>query len=201
MFEHLHKDPADEKEFILLLKQGDENAYRALILQFRSRLMGVAYGITLDKEESMDIVQEVFLRVFKSIHAFRGEARLATWLYRITVNQCLSWRRKWKRKYRWHKPDHDGKDMDSFPEPVENGNHPEALYQNQEHHRLLVDSLNRLPEEARAVFVLKEWEGMSYEEISKVLKIKKGTVSSRLFYVRQRLKEALYKYLNEGETK
>jgi len=192
-----NKDIEDEKRLVFRLKQGHEGAFRELIRQYQTRLQGIAYGITLDREESSDIVQEVFLKVYQNIHTFREEARLSTWLYRITVNQCLNWLRRWKRKFKWHHIAHGNDDADTFGGFA---NYPEALYQGKECQTIFWKILNRLPEEARAVFVLKEWEGLSYEEIAGALHIKKGTVSSRLFYTRQRLKEALQKYLDEGES-
>ena len=195
-----HKGVEDEKKLVSRLKQGNEGAFRDLIRQYQPGLLGIAYGITLDREESLDIVQDVFLKVYTNIHSFRGDARLSTWLYRITINQCLNWKRRWRRKFKWHHAGFETEGADSFPEFAADDDYPETLYQQKECQTILWKTVNRLPEEARAVFVLKEWEGLSYEAIAKVLRIKKGTVSSRLFYARQRLKEALKKYLDEGES-
>ena len=190
---------ADETRLIAGLKQGNEYAFRRFIRQYQAGIFGIAYGITLDREESLDIVQEVFFKVFQSIHTFRGESRLSTWLYRITINQCMNWKRKWRRKLRWRQPADEENSIDALSETATDGSHPEALYQEKEHRKIIFDALNGLPEGTRAVFVLKEWEGLSYEEISEALKIKKGTVSSRLFNARQQLKKALRKYLDERE--
>ena len=91
-----------EKQLVLSLKEGQEEAFRTLIRRYQGKLFGIAYGITLDREESLDIVQDVFLKVYRSIHKFKGESSLSTWLYRITVNTCLNWQRRWKRRLRWH---------------------------------------------------------------------------------------------------
>ena len=92
----------DEERLISFLKEGHEEAFRVLVRRYQKKLFGIAYGITLEREESLEIVQEVFLKVHQKIHSFRGEASLSTWLHRITVNLCLNWQRRWKRRLKWH---------------------------------------------------------------------------------------------------
>ncbi|MBW1896199.1 MAG: sigma-70 family RNA polymerase sigma factor [Deltaproteobacteria bacterium] len=182
------------------MKEGQEEAFRVLIRRYQGKLFSIAYGITLDREESLDIVQDVFLKVYRSIHKFRGESTLSTWLYRITVNTCLNWQRRWKRRFGWHHRPLERDEAGERPELRTDDHHPEKLYEQKELERSMWDNLRTLPEEARAVFVLKEVEGLSYDEIAETLSIKKGTVSSRLFYVRKKLREALGEYL-EGEER
>ena len=180
-----------------MLKQGQEEGFRLLIQHYQASLLRIAYGITLDREESLDLVQEVFLKVYKNIRTFREASRLSTWLHRITVNQCLNWRRRWKRRFRWH---HESIDEEGLPDHPALGTRdydPEILYQNREMRETLWAALKELPEEVRAVFALRELDGLSYDEIAKVLKIKKGTVSSRLFHARKRLREGLKPYLKQ----
>jgi len=192
-------DSLDEGRLVSLLKQGYEEAFRILLKRYEKKVFGIAYGITLDREESLEIVQEVFLKVYQKINSFREEAGLSTWIHRITVNQCLNWQRRWKRRFRWHHQPLEREGAGDYPESGTDEHCPETLIQKKELGKMLQEKLRELPEEARAVFVLKEVEGLSYHEISRVLNIKKGTVSSRLFYARQRLKESLKKYLDEEE--
>ncbi|MCP4664759.1 MAG: sigma-70 family RNA polymerase sigma factor [Deltaproteobacteria bacterium] len=180
-----------------LLKQGHEEAFRVLVRRYQKKLFGIAYGITLDREESLEIVQEVFLKVFQKIHSFRGESSLSTWLHRITVNHCLNWQRRWKRRLKWRHQPLEREDGADYPELGSDEESPHSLYQGKEVERIFKEKLSGLPEEARTVFVLKELEGLSYDEIAKTLKIKRGTVSSRLFYARKRLKESLSNYMDE----
>ena len=181
----------DEKDLVDRLQKGQEAAYRMLVRQFQNQLFHIAYGITLDAEESREIVQEVFIKVCSSIHSFREDARLYTWLRRITVNQGLNWRRKWKRRFRWHHQSLEKEGISAMVETRTNDVNPETLYENEELKKDLRTALNSLPQDARTVFILKELEGMSYEEIARILKLKKGTVSSRIFYARQKLKSIL----------
>jgi len=194
----MNEDIWDDKGLVSLLKQGKEEGFRLLVRHYQARLLKIAFGITLDKEESLDIIQEVFLKVYKNIGAFREESRLSTWLHRMTVNQCLNWRRRWKRRFRWRHESIDVKGLADHPVLGTRDYDPEVLYQDREIRETLWTALGELPEEARAVFALRELEGLSYDEIAKVLNIKKGTVSSRLYHARKRLRQGLKPYLEQG---
>jgi len=91
----------DEPDLVKRLKKGQPWAFNILVARYQSRLLKIAYGITLDREDSLEIVQDVFISAFKNIQTFRQEASLATWLRKITINQCLNWKRKWKRRFKW----------------------------------------------------------------------------------------------------
>lgn len=182
----------DEKDLIGRLKKGQEAAYQILVRQYQDKLFYIAYGITLDSEESREIVQEVFIKVFRRIHSFRGDSKLFTWLRRITVNESLNWQRKLKRRFKWHHHSLEKADTYDIVEDRSDMDDPEALYEKKELKKDLEEGLRSLPEDARTVFILKELEGLSYEEIARILKIQKGTVSSRLFYARQRLRGILF---------
>ena len=198
MSNKVNKELWDEKRLISCLKQGQEEAFRVLIRRYQGKLFSIAFGITLDREESRDIVQDVFLKVYRKIHDFRDEAKLSTWLYRITVNACLNWQRRWKRRFRWHHQPLEKDEAGHSRELKADDVYPGELYEQKEFENRMWEQLKALPQDARAVFVLKEMEGLSYDEIAQALNIKKGTVSSRLFYVRKKLGEALRDYL-EGE--
>jgi RNA polymerase sigma-70 factor (ECF subfamily) len=178
-----------EDELIERLRKGQEEAYRVLVREYHSRLYSLACGITLDREESQDIVQNVFLKVCSNIKGFRGKSSLFTWLRRITVNESLNWRRTARRRFRWkHQPLEAGGIEGGLDLESEDAG-PEAMYQKKELEKSLNNGLNSLSEEARTIFILRELEGLSYEEIAAQLNLRKGTVSSRLFYARQKLKE------------
>jgi RNA polymerase sigma-70 factor (ECF subfamily) len=195
-----NSDFSDERRLVSGLKKGQEEAFRFLIRRYEKKLFSIAYGITLDREESLDIVQEVFLKVYQKIHTFREEARLSTWLHRITVNLCLNWQRSWKRRFRWHHQPLERDDAGDHRELGTNDDHPQTLFERKECGKILWEGLRALSEEARAVFVLKEVEGLSYDDIAEILKIKRGTVSSRLFYARKALRASLEPYLEEGKN-
>lgn len=152
----------------------------------------------MDAEESQDIVQEVFLQVYRSIADFRGDASLITWLQHITVNRCLNWKRRWARRFKWMHISTDDPDAPPDVEPESDLPSPEARVSNAQTRQQIDSALRKLPEQARTIFVLRELEGLSYEEIADATGIKLGTVRSRLFHARKRLKELLLPFV-EGE--
>ena len=181
----------DEQILVAQLRQGDKEAFAVLVTTFQKRLLKVAYGITLDSEESREIVQDVFTTVFRKIHSFRQASSLYTWLRKMTVNQCLNWKRRWKRRFRWH---HD-------PITVENDSRlsqentqmetPETLMQQKQLKENIMDAVKDLPETTRTVFVLFALEELSYAEIADFLHIRKGTVASRLYHARKKVAHTL----------
>lgn len=190
----------DEAKLVSGLKEKNEGAYRELVRRYQAKLFRIAYGITLDREESTDIVQDVFLKVYQHIHTFKGDSKFYFWLKRITVNICLNWHRRWKRRFRSrHQPLEKGEGENGVELGTESYS-PETLYREKELEKILHEGLKTVPEGARTVFILKELEGLSYEEIAAILKINKGTVSSRIFYARQKLKRSISNLLKQGET-
>jgi len=180
-----------DDELILRLQRGDEWAFQLLVRRFRKKIFSIAFGITLDAEESQDIVQEVFLQAYRSIVNFRGDSSLATWLHRITVNRCLNWKRRWARRFKWMHVSMDDVDEHPVAELESDLPTPEDRVANLQIREQIDNALKMLPDQARTVFVLRELEGLSYEEIAAVTGVKLGTVRSRLFHARKRLKEIL----------
>ena len=174
----------DEQDLVERLQKGQQWAFNILVNTYQNRLLKVAYGITLDREDSMEIVQDVFISVFKNIRTFRQESSLATWLRKITINHCLNWKRKWKRRFKW---DHKSIDSENSKNLFKENNNPEMLYREKQSEKNIMTAIKKLPEKIRLVFVLNVLEGLSYEEISETLNIRKGTVSSRLHFARKNL--------------
>lgn len=181
----------EEKALIERLRQGQQWACDTLVTNFQERLLKIAYGITLDHEESREIVQDAFVSAIENISGFRGDSGLSTWLRKITINHCLNWKRKWKRRFRWHhtslEPDTEFLTFDGAGQ----GETPENLLREKQEEQRLAAAVKALPEKIRLVFVLNTVEGMSYQEISEALAIKEGTVSSRLYRARQMIMDAL----------
>lgn len=188
-----------DEELILRLQRGDEWAFQLLVRRFRKKIFSIAFGITLDAEESQDIVQEVFLQVYRRIGSFRGDATLSTWLHRITVNHCLNWKRRWARRFKWLHVTADSADDGSEKEPESQLPSPESHVAGAQTRQQIDNALKMLPDQARTIFVLREIEGLSYEAIADAVGIKLGTVRSRLFHARRRLKEILKPMMEEEQ--
>ncbi len=199
MSKTIHNRIVHDEELILRLQRGDEWAFQLLVRRFRKKIFSIAFGITLDAEESQDIMQEVFLQVYRTIGNFRGDASLATWLHRITVNRSLNWKRRWARRFKWLHVSADSSDGQPAAEPESDLPSPEIRLANVQTRRQIDNALKMLPDQARTVFVLRELEGLSYEEIADVVGIKLGTVRSRLFHARKRLREILQPLVKEEE--
>lgn len=177
----------DEQDLVERLKKGQQWAFDRLVNHYQSRLLKIAYGITFDHEDSLEVVQDVFVSVFKNIHTFRQDSSLATWLRKITINHCLNWKRKWKRRFKWnHTSLESTYDKNIISETRKNDN-PEMLFAEKQFEENLMKAIKTLPEKLRVVFLLNVIEGLSYDEISQTLNIKKGTVSSRLYAAREKL--------------
>ncbi len=194
------EDLSNEKKLVALLKEGNEDAFGVLVRRYEKRLFKIAFGMTSDREESMDIVQEVFLKVHRHINnTFDEKSKLSTWLYRITVNESFNLLRSWKRRFRDYHHPLETDESDYFSELGTNDFAPDALYQEKEFEKAFREALKGLGKNARAVFVLKEVQGLSYDQISNILKIKRGTVSSRLCYARKTLRKSLEKYIDKDQ--
>lgn len=187
-----------DAELILRLQRGDEWAFQLLVRRFRKKLFSIAFGITLDAEESQDIVQEVFLQVYRSIDDFKGNASLSTWLHRITVNRCLNWKRRWARRFQLKHHVSTG-NIDDQPAKVPESDvpTPETRMANAQTRQQIDNAMKMLSDQARAIFVLRELEGLSYEEIADATGTKIGTVRSRLFHARKRLRQILQPLMEE----
>jgi RNA polymerase sigma-70 factor (ECF subfamily) len=184
-------DRAQEQELIERLKKGQQWAFECLVSQYQDKLLKIAYGITFDHEDSLEVVQDVFVSVFKNIHTFRQDASLYTWLRKITVNHCLNWKRKWKRRFKWHHASIESENDKMLIKESKKNNDPEMLFREKQLEENLMKAIKKLPEKLRVVFVLNALEGLSYEQISSTLSVKMGTVSSRLHSARKRLSEEI----------
>jgi RNA polymerase sigma-70 factor (ECF subfamily) len=145
-----------------------------------------------DHNEALDLSQEVFLRVFRTIHAFRGQSALRTWIYRIVVNQARNRQRWWRRRHRSQQVSLDEhiRAHGDLPEQT-NCASPDRLLGRKELATQIGAALNKLPFEQRTALVLREIDGLSYEEIGYSLGIAVGTVKSRLARAREALRAEL----------
>jgi RNA polymerase sigma-70 factor (ECF subfamily) len=166
-------------------------ASEQLVAEHQRTVVQLATNLLGDREEALDLSQEVFLRVFRTIHRFRGQSSLRTWIYRIVVNQARNRHRFWRRRHRGDQVSLDqhlaahGDVLSGF-EPS-----PERVLAQKELAARLHDALEHLPFEQRTAIVLREIDGMSYEEIAFSLDLAVGTVKSRLTRARQSLRAAL----------
>jgi RNA polymerase sigma-70 factor (ECF subfamily) len=170
---------------------GDETACAELVAEHQRMVVQLAVNLLGDRDEALDLSQEVFLRVFRTIHRFRGQSSLRTWIYRIALNQARNRHRFWRRR---HRADQVSLDQHiaahgDFESAVEVG--PDRVLAQKQLAEQLQQALDELPFDQRSVIVLREIDGLSYEEIAFSLGVAVGTVKSRLTRARQALRHQL----------
>lgn len=179
------RSETSDRDLIAAVLDGSEAAFAALVGRYQDRVFRLLGRYCRDSVECEDLAQEVFLKVFRKLHTFKHDAQFFTWLYRITVNAAndhLS--RASSRRLRLVE------DTGVFERGGESDD-PTAPMESAEVARLTREIIDQLPEKFRTILVLREFEELSYTEIAEVLEIQLGTVESRLFRARKRVKDAL----------
>jgi RNA polymerase sigma-70 factor (ECF subfamily) len=170
---------------------GEEAAFAELVAEHQRMVVHLAVNLLGDRDEALDLSQEVFLRVFRTIHHFRGRSSLRTWIYRIAVNQARNRHRFWRRRHRADQVSLDAH-VAAHGELRSDGHfRPDRVLAQKELAGRLHDALEGLPFDQRTAIVLRELDGLSYEEIAYSLGVAIGTVKSRLTRARQALRAAL----------
>ena len=189
---------AEEAVFVSRLQANEDAAYDELVRAYSSTIYHVAYRMLGDPADASDVVQEIFLKVFRNIGGFKAEAALKTWIFRIAFSEILNRLRWWKRRYRYATISLDetpiGKPASDIV--VHGGPTPEEMLQCKERETAIQQALRKLSHEHRSIIVLRDIEGFSYNEISEVLGVSLGTVKSRLARARADLKKSLIRYLS-----
>ena len=181
----------EDEELIRRLRAGDEAAYEDLLSRFQQQVYNLAYRLLNDAGDASDVVQEVFLKIFRNVSHFRRQSSLKTWIYRITVNEAHNQRRWFFR----HRSREVG--LDDEPDQVRTRNVPDSERSpfdctfDREKHELIENALARINPLFREVVVLRDVEDLSYEEIAEVLQISLGTVKSRILRGREALRQEL----------
>lgn len=172
-------------------QRGDEDAYRLLFEEYHQRVFHVAFRFCGNIQEAEDITQEVFLKVFRDVSNFRGDSGFFTWLYRITVNVCLDNNRSRQRREKHLAEENTSMDL-LKDTAAEHGRDPSShqIWQD-ELQQNLQTALNQMNPKLRTVIVLNHLQGLSYQELAKIIGCSKGTISSRLNRARRQLKRIL----------
>jgi len=182
---------ADALDLINRFKDGDTSAFEEILLKYQDKVYNLCRHMLGNSHDAEDAAQDVFLKAYQNLNRFKPEASLLTWLYRIAINTCIDYRRKpfFESLFK------NSKEGDVFvvDHPSDSPS-PEKLYESKKISNAIQLALGRLSEKLRTVIVLKEVEGLSYEEISEVLDVSIGTVKSRISRAREELKELLINF-------
>jgi len=198
MNEGTKPDAADDRKLVRAAQKGDEQAFRELVVKYQRRVYQLALGMTKDPDDAMDISQETFVRVHRYLPSFKGDSSFFTWTYRIAMNLCLDHQRRKGRVERVDAEEGDEAEIEAAMDPPSAAlAAPQRATLNAELKEKIEEALQGLSENHRSILLLREVEGLSYEELAKVLGIRKGTVMSRLFHARLKMQKKLREYLGE----
>lgn len=168
-------------------RRGDHDAFRELFDRYQRQVLAVAVGMTGNPDDAMDVAQETFLRAHRNLDRFLGESSFYTWLYRIAVNVAIDSKRRDTRRA---EVSGDAERIEEM-ERAERTSEPDTGASSAELRRAMGAAIDELTPEHKAAIVLREIEGLSYEDISRVMQCSKGTVMSRLHYARKKLQTKL----------
>ncbi len=182
-----------EQELIRRLKEGDETAFKYLVDNYQERVYNTAIGIVQNAEDAEDVAQEVFIQVYRSIHNFKGESKLSTWLYRIATTRALDLLRSRKSKKRFGLLQRLFGEGNEPVFEIPDFNHPGVALDRKESAARLFKAINQLPENQKVAFTLHKLEDLSYHEISEIMKTSLPAVESLMHRAKQNLRKILEK--------
>lgn len=186
-------EKAYDRELIARAARGETVAFRELVERHQRKAHAVAYGIVRNADDAREVAQDAFMRVYRHLNDFEGQASFSTWLYRIVVNLSIDALRR--RHPGRHVELDDRTDLDGTPGgellPYRGETNPFARLDQRRLAEAMQSALDQLPVHHRTVILLREVEGLSYEEIAEAVEIPKGTVMSRLFHARRKMQELL----------
>jgi RNA polymerase sigma-70 factor (ECF subfamily) len=188
---------ADDLSLVTQAKTGDAAAFRALVVRYQRKVYAVALGVVKDPDLAWDVAQEAFVRVHQHLAEFEAKSAFSTWLFRITTHLAIDAVRRERRSQKDEVDDVNEGDLAEGGEGILStslGNDPRENVLRRELAGKIQEALAELPEKHRTILVLREVEGLSYEELAERLALHKGTVMSRLFHARKKMQALLRRY-------
>lgn len=192
----------EEQKFIEALREGTNQAYGRLLDEYQQKVFSTCISFVPNTEDAEDIAQDVFVEVFNSVSKFKGDSKLSTWIYRISVNKSLEFIRKKNTKKRFGfmqslKGNDTPIDRSSY---FTEFNHPGILLENKEKNEILFAAINRLPEAQRTVYTLNKIDDLSYQEVSEITQKSISSIESLLFRAKKNLRELLHDYYKKDRN-
>ncbi|WP_257280709.1 MULTISPECIES: RNA polymerase sigma factor RpoE [unclassified Endozoicomonas] len=179
------EQPQADKQLVERVQKGDKTAFDMLVLKYQHRVLGLVGSYITDYQEVQDVAQEAFIKAYRAIDKFRGDSSFYTWLYRIAVNTAKNYLVSKGRKIPESEVDvHDADLLDTVT-AIRVVETPERNLYRDEIEQVIHDVIRRLPDELRTAVVLREFDGLSYDEIANVMDCPVGTVRSRIFRARE----------------
>lgn len=183
----------DDNQLVLKAQKGDIQAFKQLVLKYDQNVLNIAYSYRNSKSDSEDIYQEVFLRVYNGLKNFQSRSQFSTWLYRITVNVCIEYKRKQKihDHVSINKYDDEEENKFYFESNLDSGERIDQYTIDNEQNDLIRNEINKLPRQLKMAFTLKHYQEMKIKEIAEIMNCTEGTIKSYLFASSRKLKVKL----------
>lgn len=183
----------DDNQLIIFAQKGDHAAFEKLVLKYDRLVLNIAYSYRNNKDDADDIYQEVFLRVHKGLKNFQSKSKFSTWLYRITVNVCIEFKRKESRHN--HESinilNEESENSISYESTIDSGVKTDQNMLENETYKLIKTELDKLPNQLKMAFTLKYFQGLKIKEISEMMNCTEGTIKGYLFTSSRKLREKL----------
>jgi RNA polymerase sigma-70 factor (ECF subfamily) len=194
-----HSHPAvDDHDLVLAARKGDRDAFRTLFERYHRRAYALALGVVRHADDALDVVQDAFVKAHKYLDKFEGNSSFYTWLYRIVMNLAIDHLRKHRRvkpvEFDEARLEEDLPDATLLPRIL--GGNPGRALMDKEIRKRIDAALDELSDNHRAVLVMRELEGLSYEEMAQTMGCSKGTIMSRLFHARRNMQKRLFDLLD-----
>jgi len=183
-----------EELLVKALKSKQQSAFKQFVDNFQHMVFNTALSIIHNQEEAEDIAQEVFIQAYQSMQLFKGESKLSTWLYRITITKALDWQRHKQRKKRFAMITSLFGFNNEVEADIPDFVHPGVIMENKERSVILFKAIDQLPDNQKVAFVLNKVEGQSYQEVADIMNVSLGAVESYLHRAKQNLRKLLEKY-------
>jgi len=185
-----------DRELVGRVKKGDKGAFDLLVLKYQHKIVKLVMRYVRDPSEAMDVAQEAFLKAYRAMATFRGDSAFYTWLYRIAINTAKNHLVAAKRRPVDFELDLQDPDQYELSNRLKDIDTPEGLLLSNEIREAVEDAIRGLPEDLRTAILLREIEGMSYEEIAEAMTCPVGTVRSRIFRAREAIDKRLQPLVN-----
>ncbi len=194
-------EKAIDQELVKQAQAGDTKAFEMLVTRYQQKVANIISRYVRDRDEVLDVAQEVFIKVYKALPRFRGDSAFYTWIYRIAINTSKN--HLVARSRRIQNSDVEPEEAERYASALEmqNFDTPEAEYARQEIETAVTKAVDELPEDLRSAIVMREVDGLSYDEIAKAMDCPIGTVRSRIFRARDAIDRALKPLLAEKPSR
>ncbi|NRA42518.1 MAG: RNA polymerase sigma factor RpoE [Pseudomonadales bacterium] len=191
---------ASDQQLVERVQQGDKRAFDLLVIKYQQRVAALVARFIYDSAEVQDVTQEAFIKAYRALENFRGESQFYTWLYRIAVNTAKNYLVAKGRRPPGTDIDVDDAVHFEGNSPLKDMENPQNQLSSQQLMEKVNQSIKSLPEDLRVALTLREYDGMSYEEIAEVMGCPVGTVRSRIFRAREAVDEAIQPLLDHTEV-